>query len=70
MSPFRRLLMVVGLLVLAASLCLLVVASLPGERDTDRRPLQPPDLTLPTPAAVRPPSTLYATAAFDREATA
>ncbi len=54
----RRLRIVVGLMVLAASLCLLVYASLPGERETDSQPLQPPDLTLPTPSSWAPSITL------------
>lgn len=48
--------MVVGLLILVVSLCLLVVANWPGERGSDRQPLQPPDLTLPTPEALRVPA--------------
>lgn len=48
--------MVVGLLILASSLCLLALASLPGKRDQERQPLQPPDLTLPTPEALRAPA--------------
>ncbi len=43
--------MVVGLLILAASLCLLVVANRPVDRNSDRQPLPAPDLTLPTPEA-------------------
>jgi hypothetical protein len=60
MLSLRRVLMVVGLLLLAGSLCLLVVASLPSQRGSDRQPLQPPDLTLPTPSALRPPAWPYA----------
>lgn len=54
MSPIRRLLFVLGLLLLIASLCLLVVANLPNERVQDSQPLPPEDLTLPTPQAFAP----------------
>ena len=50
-SPFRRLLVVIVLVLLLASLCLLVVANLPNERLQDRQPLPAEDLTLPTPQA-------------------
>jgi hypothetical protein len=50
-SPFRRVLVILGLLLLLASLCLLVVANLPTERLQDRQPLPAEDLTLPTPEA-------------------
>lgn len=68
MSPLRRVLLVVGLLLLATSICLLVVAGLPGERKSDRQPLQPPDLTLPTPSALRLPFLPYAIDAAAEEA--
>ena len=54
MSPFRRTLMFVGLLVLATSLVLLVLASLPGERGSESQPIPQPELTLPTPEAALP----------------
>ncbi|MBL8055486.1 MAG: hypothetical protein JNK29_02245 [Anaerolineales bacterium] len=63
MSFLRRVLVVVGLLLLMASLWLLVVASLPGERASDRQPLPAPDLTLPTPSARQPPALPPAAAA-------
>jgi hypothetical protein len=51
MSPVRRVLVVVGLLLLLASLCLLVFANLPIEHLQDRQTLSPGDLSLPTPEA-------------------
>jgi hypothetical protein len=51
MSTFRRVLVVLGLLILVASLCLLVFANLPNQRESERQQLPPQDLTLPTPEA-------------------
>ena len=56
MSFFRRLLMVFGLLLLAASLLLLGLASWPVERVTESEPLLPQDLTLPTPESFLVPA--------------
>ncbi len=54
MSSLRRVLVVLGLLLLAASLCLLVVANLPNQHLQDRQSLPVEDLTLPTPEAGLP----------------
>ena len=51
MSPLRRLVMLLGLLLLAASLLVLAWANWPVERRTQTEPLNPADLTLPTPEA-------------------
>jgi hypothetical protein len=50
-SPLRRVLVVLGLLILLASLCLLVVANLPNQHLRDRQPVSPEQLSLPTPEA-------------------
>ena len=54
MSPLRRLLLVFGLILLLASLCLLIAANLPNERVQERQPIPVEDLTLPTPQALGP----------------
>jgi hypothetical protein len=48
--------MVLGLLLLVASLLLLVFASWPVERVTQSEPLNPTDLTLPTPESFLVPA--------------
>jgi hypothetical protein len=54
MSPFRRLLMFLGFLILAVSLVLLVLASLPVEHRSESEPVPQQQLTLPTPEAFLP----------------
>ena len=52
-TPLRRFLFIVGLLILLGSLCLLIVAHLPNQHVRERLPVAPEDLSLPTPEALR-----------------
>ena len=54
MSPLRRFLVILGLILLLASLALLIAANLPNERVQQRQPIPVEDLTLPTPQAMGP----------------
>lgn len=55
MSPLRRILLILGLILLLASIGLVIVANLPSERLREQQPIPPEDLTLPTPQAFGPP---------------
>ena len=54
MSLLRRVVFVLGLLILLASIALLIWANLPNERIRERQPIPVEDLTLPTPVAFGP----------------
>ncbi len=54
MSPLRRTLSIVGLIILAASLVVLALSLWPTERKSDRQTLPSDDLSLPTPESPLP----------------
>ena len=54
MSPLRRTLSIIGLIILAASLVVLALSLWPVERKTDRQTLPSDDLSLPTPESSLP----------------
>ena len=54
MSPLRRTLSIVGLIILAVSLVVLALSLWPTERNTDRQTLPSDDLSLPTPQSSLP----------------
>ncbi|MBI3760862.1 MAG: hypothetical protein HY260_03240 [Chloroflexi bacterium] len=56
MSPLRRFLVILGLILLLASLGLLIAANWPNERLREQQPIPAENLTLPTPQAFVAPS--------------
>lgn len=54
MSPLRRTLSIIGLIILASSLVVLALSLWPTERNTDRQTLPSDDLSLPTPQSSLP----------------